>query len=353
MNSNLPSVKSSSQLQRTKGAFTLVEVLVSMAILLMMLLIVTQVIDTAQKTWRRASARLSQFREARGAFDRLTRSLAQATLHPYRVYDYGNGLAPGYTEDPTSWPVGFVRTTDLGFVIGDNNTFSLGSSTQAPGNTILFQAPLGFTAMNEYRQLTNLLCVRGYYVLFSTNRTTLPVGLAERLQYKSRFRLYEYQPPTETNTVFTAASSTAWMAPSTANVTAYSAPVAENIFSLILSPSFAGDTEITGASGALVKVGRIEPATSYKFNSVAPVGAPNLKNQLPSTVQVVMMAMDEESAAKLEQRFGSSAPKLYTATFVNPLNLVKDLKVTRESLQKLNINFRIFSTTVNIPAADN
>ena len=353
MISNLPSVKSPALLRRSSLGFTLVEVLVSMAILLMMLLIVTQVIDTAQKTWRRASARLSQFREARGAFDRITRSLSQATLNPYRVYDYGGGQAPGYTEDPTLFPQGFVRTTDLGFVIGDFNTFSLGAANDAPGNTLLFQAPLGFTATNSYRQLTNLLCVRGYYVLFGTDRTSLPVGLASRLQYKSRFRLYEYQPPTETNTVFTASNSTAWMAPPSADVTANSFPVAENIFSLILSPSFGGNTAATGVTGGLVKVGRIEPASAYKFNSVAPIASPNLKNQLPSSIQVVMMAMDEESATKIQQRFGSAAPKLYSASFVDPKNLVRDLKLTRESLLKLNINFRIFSTTVNIPAADN
>ena len=353
-----PRFKLPGQARKRHGAFTLVEVLVSMAILLMMLLIITQVIDTAQKTWRRASSRLTQFREARTAFDTVTRNLAQATLNPYRVYDFGiPGAKPGTTSNPLQRPIGYVRTSDLGFVIGDATTFSLGSAAENPGHTTLFQAPLGYTNVAAYRQLNNLLCVRGYYVHFGSDNDFIPVGLEPVLQHKYRFRLYEFRPPTETNTVYTSASA-AWATPTVADVTKYHRVVAENIVAMVLAPSFAGIPGAGAAGGGssgngLVKVGKAQPAPTYQFNSINPTSAPQLKNQLPASIDVTMIAMDEESAVRLQQQFGSNPPKVFTANFKQPSAILEDLKSVRTAMLKLHVNYRIFSSTVVIPAADN
>ena len=333
-----------------------------MVILLIMLLIITEVIDTAQRTWRQASSRLSQFREARSAFDTITRNLAQATLEPYRAFDWKNGLGPGYTTDLLLPPKDFTRTSDLGFIMGNAADLFTGlslSSTDLPGHGVLFQAPLGYTSEPAFRQLNHLLCARGYFVRFGTDQNYIPQGLAPRLEYKSRFRLWEYQPTTETNTVlFSAGDHTiprdqwATTVLTKSQIENNSRPLAENILSLVLVPSFAGNSgaSSTGTTTGVVKVGATDLPLHTAFNSYTDTVA---KDQLPSSVQVIMVAIDEASAVKLQQQFGSNAPKLYAAGFLTPSRLADDLRIVRESLLKLKVNFRVFSTAVTIPSADN
>ena len=55
--------------QRSSGAFTLAELLVSMTVLSILLLMLTQLLSQVQQTWSYSEARISQFREARVAFD--------------------------------------------------------------------------------------------------------------------------------------------------------------------------------------------------------------------------------------------------------------------------------------------
>ena len=73
--------------RQLRTGFTLVEIMVSLAVLTILLLISAQVIGQVQSTWSASNARVSQFREARTAFDILTRNLGQATLNTYIDYD--------------------------------------------------------------------------------------------------------------------------------------------------------------------------------------------------------------------------------------------------------------------------
>ncbi|MDB6118181.1 MAG: Verru Chthon cassette protein [Verrucomicrobiaceae bacterium] len=350
MNAEIPIPKTTSRAAACRPqsmGFTLVEVLVSMVILLMMMLIITQVIGTAQRTWRQASSRLSQFREARTAFDTITRGLAQATINSYRSYDYG-----GPSGQPTSalqFPVGYTRTAELGIKMGPTNSImtGLGAPNVTPGHAVLFQAPLGYTDDANFRTLDRLLCVRGYYVYFSDDVQYLPVGLTGRLESKSRFRLYEYQPTTETNMVFasTVSNPDGWTSIPTESAKANSRPVAENILTLIMAPSF---TQASIGGGAVL-LNQASKAESYTFNSYTDA---NKRYQLPSSIQVVMVAMDEESATRLAQQYGNSPPQLFPSRFASPATLSSDLKLVRESLLRQKVNFRIFTSTVTIPAAE-
>ena len=65
---------------KNKG-FSLVEILVSLAVLAILLLINVQVIDQVQSTWAASNARVSQFREARTAFDILVPILILPRTH--------------------------------------------------------------------------------------------------------------------------------------------------------------------------------------------------------------------------------------------------------------------------------
>lgn len=321
-----------------------------MVILLMMMLIITQVIGTAQRTWRQASARLSQFREARTAFDTITRGLSQATINAYRTYDYGYGGPAGLPKDALQAPVGYVRTAELGMLMGPVNTVlgEFGSSaTVTPGHAVLFQAPLGYTGNSAYRPLNRLLCVRGYFIYFSDDKNYLPQGLAGRLESKSRFRLYEYQPTTETNTVYTGSTNVAWTQVTKKSVDDNKRPVAENILTLIMAPSF----DVATSGGALVTLSQASTSDSYTFNSYTDGGTK--RYHLPNSVKVVMVAMDEESASRLSAQYGNRPPQLFSVGLASPDTLTNDLKLIRDSLLKAKINYRIFSSTISIPAADN
>ncbi len=339
------------------GAFTLVEVLVSVTILLMMLLIMTEVIGTTQRTWHGASSRLTQFREARNAFDTINRGLSQATINSFRDYYYDSVNKPGIppATTPLAAPTGYTQCADLGIVMGQAPKIftGYGSSTTMPGHAVLFVAPLGNVKKADYRPLNSLLCMCGYFVHFDTDSDYLPTGLVSRLQPRSRFRLYQFLPYSEYNlaTNFAAAGQRgAWATAGVAKPFArdFTSIVAENILALILAPSFAA----TANGGGVVALGQSSPYTSYEFNSFDTNLPENLRYHLPTSIQVVMVAMDEESATRVAQTSGQSAPVLFNTTFTNPSSLDNDLRLAREALQKLKVNFRIFSSTVFLPAAD-
>ena len=93
----------------TGAGFTLVELLVSMSILSILLLLLTQLLDQVQRTWKYSESRVSQFREAGVAFDVITKNLAQASLHNYFEVP---------VDPKTNRPKGsnFQRISDLHFL---------------------------------------------------------------------------------------------------------------------------------------------------------------------------------------------------------------------------------------------
>ncbi len=118
-------------------AFTLVELLVSLAVLSILLLINAQVIGQVQSTWSASNARVSQFREARTAFDIITRNLSQATLNTYLDYET-NYLATAAATSGTAAATGpgsYVRRSDLQFICGDTTNLlpNAGGADTLPG----------------------------------------------------------------------------------------------------------------------------------------------------------------------------------------------------------------------------
>src|ERR1700677_4331589 len=68
------------------GGFSLLEMLVSMAILGLIMAIVLSMTQQTSSLWKNTSGKIEGFRNARTAFDAMTRTLSQATLQTY--YDY-------------------------------------------------------------------------------------------------------------------------------------------------------------------------------------------------------------------------------------------------------------------------
>ena len=69
-------------------AFTLLEILVSCAALALLLVFMVSITGMVQTTYRRTQGKAEQFREARVAFEAITRRLAQSTLNTYWDYHY-------------------------------------------------------------------------------------------------------------------------------------------------------------------------------------------------------------------------------------------------------------------------
>lgn len=351
---------------RQRQAFTLVEVLVSMVILAMIMLIITQVIGQAQRSWRSASSRVTQFREARIAFDTITRNLRQATLNSYRNFFYlssGNQVPVDVREAPD----GYKRYAELGFRTDNASTIvsNAGGVDSLPGHAVMFQAPLGKSitpspvpGIPMYDQLKSLLCIRGYFVRYSSDSSYVPAGLKGRLTEKYRYRLYEYRPPSEVNAAYSQAATGnpdgAWTNINAANAAAYIAPVAENIVLLVLAPSFADQTTVNAAP----KISNLERGTLYTYNSfVGSTGGAAVVEQhrLPRAVQVTLVAVDEESAKRLAEQNGGSSPNLLGkagVSFANPISYDQDMNSLKQTLTEMRMNYRVFSSTVFIPGAD-
>ena len=157
--------------KRRRNSFTLIEVLVATTVLSVLLLLIMSVLNQTQDSWRSSKSRVSQFRDARVAFELINRNLSQAMLNTYRDYYYDSTRSnvPAGNEAPSR----YQRQSELQFVCGptaDANMISTrGGADEYPGHGVFFQAPLGYTENPLYKNLGNLLCARGYFVRFGND----------------------------------------------------------------------------------------------------------------------------------------------------------------------------------------
>lgn len=355
----------STQKRLCASAFTLVEILVSLAVLTILLLINAEVIGQVQSSWSASNARVSQFREARTAFDIITRNLSQATLNSY--VDYANNYLanPGVPVGAAAAPGGYQRKSDLRFVCGPAADLVKGAGVDAsalPGHAVFFQAPLGVTESPSLVGLDRLLCARGYFVQYSSDEAFAPGFLNQRdLQY--RYRLMEYSPPAEKNGIYNVPTN--WFADAgleidkdAENATNISStrPVADNIVTLIISPrrELANENEAEGPNGPT----GIAPNYDYNSNTVANADATNTpqgtQHLLPPLLRVVLIAIDEKSAQRLvdESASASSAPLATELNhFSQAYQLETDVETVVAALRAKRLNYRVFSATVQLRGA--
>src|SRR5207244_2432555 len=101
--------------------------------------------------------------------------------------------------------------------------------------------------------------------------------------------------------------------------------LAENIVALVLLPRLAAAEEKERE-----KLGKPMLAAKYRYDSTTSNADPeiNPKNQLPPVVQVTMVAIDEASAIRLADRFGTGAPNLQTSTLFQDATKLEDDRST-------------------------
>jgi uncharacterized protein (TIGR02599 family) len=335
-------------------AFTLVELMVSMVVLSIILSVSVQVVGQTQKAWRRGVAQMEQFREARAAFESITNTLKQAVLNTYLTYEYHSGPNSTVPENKDQVPQRYIRQSELQFVTGQaTDLVKNNSSGILATHAIFFQARLGVSDRDGYEALSKLLCGRGYFIMRSDDDAYRPAPVSQR---RTRFRLWEYRPTSEGNTVYSGvgvpwysdAIKSVVQASDTVDNPSPTRPLAENIIALVISPQVTpDDVEFNGK-----KTDWIAPNYAYDSrlaNNVSTDNPQGTQHLLPPVVVVTMVAIDEASARSLEERYNNAPPQLVPATaFKNAELMASDLKALEAKLVQEKLNFRVFTTSITL-----
>jgi uncharacterized protein (TIGR02599 family) len=364
-------------------AFTIVEMLVSLAILALLLTVMVSVTEATRRTWSYTSGQIEEFRDAREAFESITQRLSQATLNTY--WDYDN---------PTS-PTKYQRQSELRFISGQASSLCPpmtdldGNSVQTVTHANFFQAPLGYTSAPSYQDLTILLNTWGYFIEFGSDKPSRPDfinSMTSPPAERYRFRVMELMEPSDaltlykyTNgkTVYSGSNSYTGMDWFTVPLTSTPPQVrtlAENIIALVLLPKLSSadisslnatsgsytDTSLVASNYLYDSTGTKMPATNVQDANLDPV------NQLPSIVQVTMVAVDEATYGRYQSMQASNttvpsglglsgSSSLFSSVgstiSAAQAGYLHDLQTLQGNLQSNKIRYRVFSTNVILRAA--
>ncbi|MEM8953559.1 MAG: Verru_Chthon cassette protein C [Verrucomicrobiota bacterium] len=327
------------------NAFTIIELLVSFAVLSVLLVMMLQLLGTTQKTWENTTNNASRYKEARLAFETVSRKLKEATLNQFWDYQY----------DSNAKPIRYTRESDLHFVSGKMNDIAGTDTLRFPTFGVFFQAPFGYQEERSSRGLTQSLNSWGYFIEYSDDKSQIPPFLQNTVQKKHRFRLVEFRKPVDEMDIFNnteerrdsfGPADNFWFedhvdSPADA---AYRRVVADNIVALIVSPLRADPSD---ASNVI--------PLPYEYNSRAGKSetSPHARQTLhllPPLVRITMVAVDERSAA---QRDWSTRPPPLVPDYLFqfPEDYEKDMELLTEALTDQNLDFNVFSTTFPMPAA--
>ncbi len=328
------------------NGFTLLEVLITLAILLVVLIAMLQFMGTVDQAWKSAAS--DPFAEAQDAFDAMTRNLAAATLASYQDYADNTGAfrsGTGFIADH------LARRSDLDFVCGPSAGTSglLAASGRATaGSGVFFLAPRGYTQSDAHAGMEGLLNAMGYFVEFGADDSA--PGFVVSRNPNWRWRLKQVLQPAESLQIFATANqpSANWLQPLIASGTVL--PVlAENVVMLIVLPQ-----RVANDAGPA-----LAPAFSYDSRDTA---NRLTLDQLPPRLEVILVAIDETSAALLAAQNGSSPPQLISTDFfqhgaqpdaaLQASQLAADLAAVDQSLTSRKIGHRIFQREILLPAAD-
>jgi uncharacterized protein (TIGR02599 family) len=365
-------------LRPSRAGFSLVELLVSMTLLAVLLTLVFQMLSSTQRSWKSARQVVTEYKDARVAFEAITRRLSQATLNTYWAMDYG-------TNKNSRIPNGFIPESDLHFVSGPVDKLISKPGARVT-HSVFFHAPLGYTQEPEkYDKMNGLLTAIGYYVEFSSDLGTRPPFIdPATVPARYRFRLMEFRQPAEgiqfcsllsklrsgTGTKPPQADLYKWFdnpqtygvnfadnykAPFSPSNLPNAHPVAENIIALILLPT-ESQKEATITQATLLAPNYLYDSREYQWKGgtlAQNSTTAKSRHQIPPLMDVTMIAVEESSMVRYmhEKQItnANKAPELISKSlFTNPLNYQRDLDSAITELTKAKIGHRVFRTTVRM-----
>lgn len=342
--------------------FTLLELLVSMVILTMLMGVCFVIVSSTNDIYAGTSGKAAAFREARSAFEALSRRISQATLNTY--FDYVDSQNQTRRQCETAGavfqPKSYARQSELHFVIGQAAELLDGAGLSAnpirPGHGIFFHAPAGYCAKPGAgdAQLSNLLNALGFYVEYGSDEAFRPAFLDGFTPPKNRYRLMQITQSSEKLHVyaqeFTRDNRFDWFRSELSNPLSSVRPLADNVVACIFwAHKSALDTPVLSLTEGYTydSKGYLEVVNDHTALS---------RNQLPPMVRAVLVGLDEKSAARLERVSGNRAPllqpgSLFTEAPDTEDTLSRDLKELEKFLSEEHYNYRVFSTDITIRQA--
>lgn len=304
-------------------AFSLLEMLVAMAVLGLVSAILFSLISHTQKLVRQSAGRVEQFREARRALERIADRLSQASLHPYLDYVDASG---NWRGNGTFTPASYAQTSDLRFVLRDAEGLPSPGNGVLIGQAVFFQAPLGFSLLPDSPGNLSDLNTIGFFL---ERRSEAPPRGGESIQ---RFTLCEMVEPAEELTIYAHTSGnpgyqgSAWYEQPLAN-TYYSRELARNVIGFFMEagiPDSSGDLDF-----------------SVNYDST-PSGTNSNQNRLPRAMRLTLVTVDEASAKRISRE---GIP-------IRPLQNRADLDLLTSDLIARNLNHRVLEKVVPINASE-
>jgi uncharacterized protein (TIGR02599 family) len=318
-------------------AFTLLELLVSTALLIILVGITVGIISATQGVWRRASAQVEQFRAARQEFGSVASRIAQATLNPYWTV----------TQDAQGQPVRYERASELRFRLGTASALVPGAAEG--GSAVFFQSPTGFFSDGS-GDLGAALNAWGYFVEYGSDKSYRPAFLAAAgVPERYRFRLIEFLDPSDKLTLFTYTSGSSsyagseWFS-SPLGIAGRKRILAENMIALVALPKPSSLEDPTGYA--------LAPDMNYDSTTRLPNPALNPRNQLPPVLEIAAVVVSERSAERMT--WGNSPPDLgsdFSPLFRQAELMDSDLATLRDAPLAKGLDARIFRQSVPLPAA--
>ncbi len=351
----MPLILPSSQRRRKtvyfswNAGFTLVELLVSIAVLVIILALMGSFVNGLTRAVQLGNNQLERMGQAQRAFDLMRRTISEATLHTY--YDYvnssGNFRSGLEGQNSTFVPAGYERASDLRFIAGCAVTGTSLNVVSPYGATVVthaifFQAPSGHTNTATDTPLRTLLNTVGFYLeygnrsdLFPTLRGAPPAG--------KRFRLMMLIEPTESLTIYTLTTNRAYTGKAWyTNALGTKSNVhllAENVVAFVVRPEQATGNPASPWSYF----------TPYPYDTsplVISLTQPPTQNQLPPVVEITMVALDTANATRL-------AALGLSALFSDPseTTYTQSLNTITTYLNSKRITYRTFTTDVTVGGA--
>ncbi len=386
---------------RPVAAFTMVELLVSMTLILGLMMLLLGTVDQTQQLWVRSSSKAAQFQTARHSFEIMARRLGQATLNTYwRPHD------PSLTNSRADFQ--FRRQAELQFISGPTSKIftsptigGLNSNPvlSYPFHSVFFQAPLGQTEeINDggddrlrFASLSEMLTACGYFVEYGEDPNRPDFLPKDRVPPQVAFRLMELTVAGERLTIFqrpndnksnvepmildeqsrpymglvdmVGTPETAWMRPRWMKEALrreqgvgksrfyYGRVMAEHVIGLVILPKLPPQDRVNKES--------LDLAPHYQYDSwrilrgdtglADPVtGARD--NLLPPIVQIMMIAIDGPSAARLDAKVDK--PPAWSEGLFQKVEdegqLQEDMALLEKALKEdpARLNYRIFTTDV-------
>jgi uncharacterized protein (TIGR02599 family) len=320
----------------SRGGFTLVELLVASAVLILLLGMLLSATDSASTTVRYASAKIEAFAGARSGFDVITQKLSEATLNTYWDYYDTTGSRRTQSNAGSFTPSTYGRASDLQFLVRNNTV------NGNWGHELFFQTPDAFSNSAEYLSTRGLLNTCGFFVRYGSNADFRPRALGTKVPLRYRYRLMATIEPTENFSIYTNAATDNLQWATTLATGTNTKPLVDNVIALIVWPRLSLGEDSTGSK---LTENFCYDSQKWSGSTVQPITF----GQLPPTVQMTIVIIDEASASRLDNGSGDAPGVIEAALkdkFHNVLEYQKNLNDLETALAANRINYQILTTSV-------